>query len=205
MEEACSLQPMNESCQKSIWDNIFIANLDHLSNSTVFRGKVHSQVACHKGSLAHDFLASRFPWNKAKSHGCSMSCARWNCLSLLSTQHKGFSLGPSHLIITCYVPMFDACDLSASLLAMVQARHVGVHTGRDLIVLILYDVVTATLNCAAVSSSLWNTDFTSGVTVQYKSSPNPFNISKKSLSEKCGQNLKNVGRRAVVFMFSEYW
>ena len=79
MEEACSLQPMNESCQKSIWDNIFIANLDHLSNSTVFRGKVHSQVACHKGSLAHDFLASRFPWNKAKSHGCSMSCARWNC------------------------------------------------------------------------------------------------------------------------------
>ena len=55
-------QPMNESCQKSIWDNIFIANLDHLSsNSTVFRGKVHSQVACHKGSLAHDFLASRFP------------------------------------------------------------------------------------------------------------------------------------------------
>ena len=107
MEEACSLQPMNESCQKSIWDNIFIANLDHLSNSTVFRGKVHSQVACHKGSLAHDFLASRFPWNKAKSHGCSMSCARWNCLSLLSTQHKGFSLGPSHLIITCYVPMFQ--------------------------------------------------------------------------------------------------
>ena len=47
--------------------------------SNVFCGKVHSQVAWRQGSLAHDFLASRFPWNKAKSHGCSMSCARWNC------------------------------------------------------------------------------------------------------------------------------
>ena len=45
MEEACTLQPMNESCQKSIWENVFIANLDHLNNSTGFRGKVHSQAA----------------------------------------------------------------------------------------------------------------------------------------------------------------
>ena len=59
-----------------------------------------------------------------------------------------------HHLLCSNVPMFDACDLSASILAMVQARHVDVHTGRDLIVLILYDVVTATLKCAAAFSSL---------------------------------------------------
>ena len=147
----------------------------------------HKELDADMILTAHDFLASRS--SKTRQNHMVVQCLVLGefVLSLLSTQHKGFSLGPSHLIITCY-GSGRSCWRS--------------HRMRSHCLKILYDDFTATLNCAAVSSSLWNNDFTNGITVQYRSSPNLFNISKKAF-------LKNVVRIsnmwAVVFMFSEYW
>ena len=114
----------------------------------------HKELDADMILTAHDFLASRS--SKTRQNHMVVQCLVLGefVLSLLSTQHKGFSLGPSHLIITCY-GSGRSCWRS--------------HRMRSHCLKILYDDFTATLNCAAVSSEI----LISPVALQYSTKALP--------------------------------
>ena len=111
-------------------------------------------------------------------------------LNRLSTQHKGFSLGPSHFIITCY-GSGPSCWWSHRM------------TSHCLnIVHMMFSLQPSNAQQLPPLSEIMISPVVLQYPVEYKSSPNPFNVSKKGPSQKGGQNIEMAGRRAtVVLMF----